>query len=789
MNNIDQKEISKIVLNAIETYSDTTYERAFANLRDGFKQSHRRLIYSIINVNGDKYNGRTVKTASIIGECLPIHPHGDQALYGTLVKMAQVFGKYPYPLIDGTSNYGSHSDPKSFASMRYTETKSSEFAYDVIFKDYNSKIVDFKPSENFEKMEPVWLSTRIPLILVEGTEGIAEAFISSIPSHNLSDVVRMCIEYIKNPSIKNEDLVDGLFPDFPCGGVITNGEEIQRFYKYGEQCSIQMKGILDINRDEMCITIKEFPYGSYYKKFKDEMGVIGEKNNYHLSKVENIIDDKSEEYENFSTGKVYCNKDANLYEISNIMMNKTSLRTSMKLSFKVFDDNIVKTVTVKDIIEKWFLMRSNYIQNSINYKKNLLEVDVHIMKGMLKIYDYTDEIIALIRSAEDKDDAMEKVLKRVPDLSKIQAKYIVEMQLHRLSKISKSQIETSISNNLEMIEEMYVMLGRIPNIIIEQLIELDKKYKRPRRTKVLMNDIEEKQEIDFSNKVLVYSRNGYLIHDIDSFINNKSILNGLNNIKINNTNYKELIGYEFISKNIIGFGLFYSNGDYLFFNKNRITSINHWMNVNATPDSYLVKMIPFYSDDDYLAIISNERKLKKVSISELKSKAGKIFIKNCIYIEKDFVGSILAMDENGNYLLSAESDQEFTDYPILNKKASGVNSKFDDVEIYMLKIYPDDNFICIFSYNKTSLQSHINTYSINNLLYNGRTNKLKNISKNTELAVTGIGNINLPSKNKDYETILISKTNLVRYNSRNLKFINEYKNINIKGIGSIQFEK
>lgn len=787
---IDSKEIGNIVLNAIEVYSDTTFERAFANSKDGFKLSHRRLLYSLINVGGERPGGKTVKTSRVIGECLPIHPHGDASLYGTLIKMGQSFS-YPYILVDPNGNFGNHTEPNSYAAMRYTETKGTDFSYDVIFKDYNEKIVDFKPAEDVSKKEPIWLSTRIPLILIEGTEGIGEAFISAIPSHNLSEVVNLCIKYIKNPSIPNEELVDGFFPDFPSGGTITNGEEVQRYYKYGEQCPLKLKGEVEIDRDKNIIIIREFPQGTYYKRVKEEMLDLASKNNYHLSRVGNIIAIQSKKYKDFYEAQIHCHKDANLYEIANIVLNKTSLRNTRKLSFKLFDNGIIKNVTIKNIIEEWYNMRSTYIQKEINYKKNELEVELHIYQGLLKVYDYTDDIIKIVKASISKDDAIEKVMNFVKGLSKIQAKYICEMQLHKLSKVSKQEIESNIEANLKKIDELYELLSRIPNIIIEQLLELEKKYRRPRRTKILMNEDSSKEEIELKNKVFLYARNGYLIYDIDSFLNTKSLINGLLNIKINGQNLKEVIGYHYLDKEPKGFGIFYSNGDYSFYDKSKITSINHWMEIESSSEKYINKMIPYYSDEDQLLIISDQMKLRRTTIKDIPHKSSNINISNALLLEEGFSGSSLIANSNSEYLFILEDKEyqmEANEIPFSGFKTSGVNSSFkEDDEIFIVKIDSEDTHLALFYFDEVNLQGYMNIILTSNLVYKNRTNKLKSFDEKNKYKLCGLSIVNLPNKSNDYNTILISKNNILKFNSRNLRFLNEYRKINIKSIGGIQF--
>lgn len=792
MQNLDEsnfktKDISDIIIEAIpEKYAYTTFERSFPDLLDGIKLSVRRILFSMIVKNCHRYNGATLKSAGVIGETMQIHAHGDASLYGTLVMLAQPFSMN-YPLIDGSGNFGTHSGD-SYAAMRYTECKASEFAEEVIFKDYDPKITDMRVSEIPTRMEPVWFSTRVPLVLIEGANGVAEAFTCSIPPHNLTDIVERCIKYIKNPNISNEELVDNLFPDYPCGGVITNGEEVQRIYKYNEPGTIKLRGKINIDTDNNIITIEEFPYGTNYKKIKTELVNLGEKNNFLLNKVDTIIDKTNKNYPFLKEGKIYCHKDANLLGIASIVKNKTSLKNFQTVYFRVFHNGKSKSVTVKDIISYWYEQRSLYIRKSLSYKKSNIEVDTHILEGIYKVYDHIDEIIQEMKKAKDKDDAIEKIMNLLPDLSKVQAKGISEIQLYKLSRLSKEDIYKNIESNRNMLKVLDEEMNRIPEIIITQLISIDKKFGRPRRTKVIMNEIEEKRDIDISNKVLLYARNSYLISEIDNFINSKNITNGLLTFKLNNKNTKEIIGFDFIKENCQGLVLFYSNGISNYISKEKISDLNHWLFFNdITNEVYISHIIPVYDDNDYLFILSDSKKLRKVLVSEFKNKSQCGKISNVIYLENSFDGGVFIVDSDANYVLLHES-KDNSEVPLTNKKAQGVLTQFDEnKQTFMLKINPDTKYINV-NYSDEH-QGYIYIHSESDFIVSSRNNKLKNLkSKNVDenLKVTGINIVDLPNRNKDYITILISNNNSIKYNSRNLK-TNEYKKIAFKPFGLIQF--
>ena len=786
----NNRDISEIVETAIvDNFAPVTFNRAFPDISDGFKEVTRRILYSIIQIGCDKESSRQVKSAKIVGDVTGnLHPHSPDSVYGAICGLAADYDIYPV-FLKPMGNFG-NSKRDSYAHYRYTETKASKFAEEVVFRDFNSNIIDKKPTELMDgKTEPVWFSTRIPLILLYGTSGLGVGFICDIPPHNLSDVVKMCIEFIYDPEIKVEKIIENLMPDYTYGGIITNGDEIKELYKTGDKGTIKLKAKVEIDRDNNLIIVREFPAGACFNKFRDDMHALKDKS-YHITKISRIIDKVSKTYPDQFEAWVYCDKDANLLEIYNIMMNKTCLKSFQNISFRFYDKGKLVLSNVKDVIAQWYKCRSEYIRREFSYKKAELEVKVHILEGLLKAYDYIDDITKGLKTSLNKENAIEIVIKIVPTLSKIQAKSIVEMQLYRLSNKSKDDIINEIEDLKNKILEFEEKLKIIPNIIIEQLKEIDRKYSRPRRTKILSNNVETKREVNIDDTILLYSKNSYLINDLDTFINSKNVINGLATIKINGQNYKEIIGVDNINKNCIGFGIFYSDGSYNFLQKDKILEMNHWIEITNNPEMYIIKMIPLYNDNDYLYIISNEMKLRKCLVSEFKSKSQNIgVINNVVYLENGYDGFMFLISDSGNFIMITENE-ESVNVPFTNKRASGVITNFDkNDKVFMQPIHNDDKQIILFFEN--DLGSMMNIVNQEQFTISTRTNKYKNIKpKNVDqtLKVCGVSIIKQGNKYQDYNNLFITKNSISKINSRLLRFNNEYKRISVKPLGLIQIE-
>lgn len=786
----NNRDISEIVETAIvDNFAPVTFNRAFPDISDGFKEVTRRILYSIIQIGCDKESARQVKSAKIVGDVTGnLHPHSPDSVYGAICGLAAEYDIYPV-FLKPMGNFG-NSKRDSYAHYRYTETKASKFAEEVVFKDFNSNIIDKKPTELMDgKTEPVWFSTRIPLILLYGTSGLGVGFICDIPPHNLSDVVKMCIEYICNPNVPVETMIENLMPDYTYGGIITNGDEIKELYKTGDKGTIKLKARVEMDRENNLIIVREFPAGACFNKFKDDMFALKDKS-YHITKISRIIDKVSKTYPDQFEAWVYCDKDANLLEIYNIMMNKTCLKSFQNISFRFYDKGKLVLSNVKDVIAQWYKCRSEYLRREFSYKKAELEIKVHILEGLLKAYDYIDDITKGLKTSLNKENAIEIVMKIVPTLSKIQAKSIVEMQLYRLSNKSKDDIINEINDLKSKILEFEEKLKIIPNIIIDQLKDIDRKYARERRTQVLSNHVETKKEINVDDTVLLYSRNSYLINGLDTFLNSKNVINGLATIRINGQNYKEIIGYNYIDKNCMGFGIFYSDGSYNFLPTEKILETNHWIEITNNPEMHINRIIPLYDDNDYLYIISNEMKLRKCMVTEFKTKSQNIgVVHNVVYLKNGYDGFMFMISDKGNFVMMTENP-ESVNVPFMNKRAAGVMTNFDiDDKVFLLPITDDDKQIILFFENDQG--SMMNIIHQEQFTISTRTNKYKNIKpKNVDqtLKVSGLSTIKYGNKQLDYNNMFITKNSVVKINSRLLRFNNEYRKISVKPMGLIQIE-
>ena len=300
-----------------------------------------------------------------------------------------------------------------------------------------------------------------------------------------------------------------------------------------------------------------------------------------------------------------------------------------------------------------------------------------------------------------------------------------------------------------------------------------------------MDEADNYESVDISNKVLLYTKFSYKINDIDTFINSKNIINGLSSYKFENHSNKEIINYEFIKDNCKGLLFFFNDGTYNYINN--FDSLNYWNILsNILDKTFINQILPIYNEDDSILFLTKTKKLKRVAVKEFLGKGTCTEISNALYIESNYSGMIMIIDENSNYLLF---DIEEDNIPILNKKAAGVLTNFDEnVKTFMIPVNPYDKNVILFYENNEC--SFMNIVSEESLIVSSRNNKLKSLNKQIDqtLKLTGVSILKMPNKNTDYNTIIIGKNNILKINSRNLKFLNEYRKISLSSLGIIQFK-
>lgn len=744
-------------------YATTTFARAVPYIKDGLIEAYRRGLYDMVNKKV-RSNSKTVKSATIVGDIIGrFHPHGDQSAYQSIVTLSQSWTNN-YPLVFGKGNWGNVLG-KSAAAMRYTECKLSEF-FDDVCEDIKEEYVDFIPNFDNSDKEIAYFPFKIPVLLLNGSYGIADSYMTSILPHNLNDVVDICEKFIRNKNIRNYELVDGFFPDFPNFGIILNKDEIERCYKFNVAGNVKMKATMEVNREENKIIIKDLPYNMTEADVRSTIKNYHEKQHAVLSKVLNVIDIKTSrehvddihiEYE------VIFDKNANILEVARDL-DKLVLSKTIPISNIMYDNKYVEKVSIKDIIVFWYDTIYTTKLRKINYQQSVLSNDAHITEGKLKIYDHIDPILEYAKKAKSVNEFIDHLVDKYK-LTPIQAKAITEMRIHQLSQTSKDELQKSIDDAHRKIAELDEKSRHIDDAIIEDLEKLRKKYGRPRRTVILEeHEVNNKNisSIPMSNGAILWSRNQYAIFDINNIINGKSLMNGVKNVKVDGRSVKEIIGCHNVKRDLIGILIFMNNGVAKRVNVADIVGINNWISVADEP--IISGIIPIYDDSDKYIVISDNNKIKMSSVESFGKQAvstGNIRLAQRVEDGKD---ACLITTESGRYHFL-----KIGDIPELGRTASGVNITLPDnenISMIQLEQYSDETGLC--SIVDDNGYSYILRIEQDLLEETNRVNKVKKlIELDDGFKMTNVNLVN--TKEKDYKCILIGRNSTSQISMQNIR--------------------
>lgn len=482
--------------------------RALPDVRDGLKPVHRRVLFGMHEL-GVRSNTAYKKSARIVGEVLgKYHPHGDLSVYDTMVRMAQEWSMR-YMLVDGQGNFGS-VDGDSPAAMRYTEARMRRIAEDML-ADIEKETVDHKLNFDDTLEEPTVLPTRIPNLLVNGTSGIAVGMATNMPPHNLSEVVDGIIAYIDNPDIEIDELMEYIkAPDFPTGGIIYGYDGVREAFKTGRgRVVMRAKAHFEEVNGRECIVVTEIPYQvNKAMMIKKTADLINDK------KLEGISDVRDE------TGKggmrvVYeLKRDA----IPNVVLNNLFKHTELQSSFSVNNIALVngrpQQLNLKDLIYHFVEHRHEVVVRRTQYELRKAEERAHILEGLIIASDNIDEVISIIRSSNDGEEARSRLMERF-SLSEIQARAIVEMRLRQLTGLEQDKLRAEFEEVKKFIEDCKDILAnkdRRMQIIKDELQEVKDKYGDTRRSVIEYagGDISIEDIIPNEQVVITISHAGYI---------------------------------------------------------------------------------------------------------------------------------------------------------------------------------------------------------------------------------------------------------------------------------------
>jgi DNA gyrase subunit A len=486
--------------------------RALPDVRDGLKPVHRRVLYAM-NELGLRPDRKHVKCATIVGEVMgKYHPHGDSAIYDTLVRLAQSFSMR-YPLVDGHGNFG-NIDGYSAAAMRYTEARLDRLATEML-RDIDQETVDFVPNFDGSKQEPLVLPARFPNLLINGGSGIAVGMATNIPPHNLKEVIAGVIAYVENPTISVEGLMKHIKgPDFPTAGTILGREGIKEAYETGRgRVRMQAKAHIEpIGQGKEAIIVTELPY--QVRKGGDGGLILKIRDLVLDKKLPEITDLRDESDRHGMRIVIELKRDA----IPKVVLNKLYKHTPMQATFGVnmvaLVDNVPRTLSLREVIGHYVDHQREIIIRRTKYELRRSEERAHILEGQLIALANLDEVIALIRGSRTPEVAREGLVERF-ELTVVQAQAILQLTLSRLTALEADKIKQEHADLVERIKELREILGdesKVDGLIKEELSEISETYGDERRTEITHaeGEIDIEDLIADQQMVISITHSGYI---------------------------------------------------------------------------------------------------------------------------------------------------------------------------------------------------------------------------------------------------------------------------------------
>jgi len=493
-------------------------DRALPHIGDGLKPVQRRIIYAMSEL-GLNSGAKPKKSARTIGDVIgKFHPHGDSACYEAMVLMAQPFS-YRYPLVDGQGNFGSPDDPKSFAAMRYTESRMTKYA-SLLLSELGQGTVDWQPNFDGTMEEPVLLPARVPNILLNGGMGIAVGMSTDIPPHNLREVATACIRLLDEPDVSSRELCKHVLgPDFPTGAeIITPKKELKDIYETGNG-TFRARAVYEIEDGEIVIT--ELPYQVSGAKVQQQ--VAAQITSKKLPLAENIRDESDHEHPTRLVITPKSNR-VDLVQLMTHLFATTDLESTYRVNLNIIGlDGRPKVMGLKGLLEEWLVFRIDTVKRRLTWRFEKVEARLHILDGLLAAYLNLDEVIRIIRREEEPKPVLMKRFK----LTDIQTEAILETKLRHLAKLEEMKIRGEQKELSEEREELSKLLGskaRLKKLVKEELLADAEEFGDKRRSKLVEREaaqaIDETELVTVEPVTVVLSARGWTRaakgHDIDS---------------------------------------------------------------------------------------------------------------------------------------------------------------------------------------------------------------------------------------------------------------------------------
>jgi len=766
-------------------------QRALPDVRDGLKPVHRRILYAMYSDLGLIHTHRYSKCAGIVGEVLKkYHPHGDMAVYDTLVRLAQDFSMR-YPLIDGQGNFGS-IDGDSAAAYRYTEARLTEMAEEML-RDYDKETVDFIRNYDGETSEPTVLPASLPNLLLMGSEGIAVGMATKIPPHNIGEVIdavlftidhtthtqtptKAVLETKKTPeedkkeevttkpsyvitdtvvptTLTSDVTIDQLLeyikgPDFPTGASIYDLSEIKNVYLTGRG-KILIRGITeieDIGQGKTAIIIRELPYQVNKAVLVAKIAELAKD-----KKIEGISDLRDESDRQGIRVVIELKRDVAPRKILNNLYKHTSLQTSFPANIVALVDGIPKTLNLKTILDEYIKHRFNVVTRRCLFELKEARARLHILDGLKIAVDNIDEVIKIIRGSKNTEEAKVNLMERF-GLSDIQSTAILDMQLRRLSALERDKLEEEwkkVKAHIDYLEGLLADPKKLLAVVKDEILKIKEKYQDPRRTKVYKSKVDEFSEEDLIQNeptVIVITKTGYIKRQtLSSFKLQARGGKGIRGMTTKEEDIIEHMSYAETHDHI----LFFTNLGKVF--QTRVFEIQDGSRIgkgqaivnllDLQPGEMISSILSYNPKDDtkrnYILMVTNQGVVKKTSVDQFTNirRTGIVAIK----IDKDDNLSwvkmtsgehdILLVTKNGKIICFGEKQVRPTGRSSMGVR--GIKLVGDDSVVGMDVVSPGDKEAAILIIAENGLGKKTKVQTVRNQNRGGQGVRIANITAKT----------------------------------------------------------